>query len=887
MQLRTHVIWAVFQRNFRSYFAGPLGYLFIVVFVALGSFLAFNDDFFASNLASLAQLNKLFPVLLVLFVPAITMAAWSEERRNGTDELLFTLPATDFEIVLGKYLAVLGVYTVALLFSLSHVVVLQFLGGFDLGQIVATYIGYWVTGAALLACGMVASVLTNSVTVGYILGALLCAIPVFIDTLRPSSRLLQGLSVQSQFRDFGMGMLPLGGLLFFLSLTVFMLYLNLVLVSRRHWKGGPHGTAMGLHYLVRALALGVALVGLNVLASRATRRLDLTSEQLFSVSPATRAVLESIPADRPVQIEAFLSPEVPRELAQTRTSLVGMLRQLDVLGGDKLRVRIVSTEKFSDAADEAKNYGIEVQEVPTLVGGKYTRDDVYMGFVVKGSVDDEVIVPFLDKGTPVEDELTRAIRTVSAGSRKKVGVLKTDAQLMGGFDMQAFRSLPEWRIAQDLKKQYEVLTVSPEELATRTDLDVLLAVMPSSLGDPELDSLIKYVQDGYPTLIIDDPLPFFQPSLAPSQPKPRPGGNNPFGGGPPPQPKGDIGRLASALEIAWDPKIAVWDRYVAHPELREFFELNQLYSVVSVTPANRASFAFSKDSPATRSLQEMLLFYPGELRPTEGMTLKFVPLLRSSPASRTYRWEEFVQSGFMGMMGLINPPEKKSDKSLNSLVLAAQVTGDSKTNPGRKINVIFAADMDMLMDQFYLIRDREYQDLKLDNIAFVMNAIDDLAGDQAFIELRSRRPQHRTLTLVEERVKESREKEAAAAEEAETKAKKDLEEASAGLQKAIDAIEERTDLDPRQKQTMKRIAEENKTREYEVQKAQIENDKNKQIKALKNSTERDVNRITGFLRSLALLLPPIPALLLGLFVYVRRSLDERQGLNPDRIVDSK
>jgi ABC-2 type transport system permease protein len=220
-------------------------------------------------------------------------------------------------------------------------------------------------------------------------------------------------------------------------------------------------------------------------------------------------------------------------------------------------------------------------------------------------------------------------------------------------------------------------------------------------------------------------------------------------------------------------------------------------------------------------------------------------------------------------------------------VLAAQVTGDSKTNPGRKINVIFAADMDMLMDQFYLIRDREYQDLKLDNIAFVMNAIDDLAGDQAFIELRSRRPQHRTLTLVEERVKESREKEAAAAEEAETKAKKDLEEASAGLQKAIDAIEERTDLDPRQKQTMKRIAEENKTREYEVQKAQIENDKNKQIKALKNSTERDVNRITGFLRSLALLLPPIPALLLGLFVYVRRSLDERQGLNPDRIVDSK
>ncbi|MFM8583756.1 MAG: hypothetical protein ACKOFW_20010, partial [Planctomycetaceae bacterium] len=308
---------------------------------------------------------------------------------------------------------------------------------------------------------------------------------------------------------------------------------------------------------------------------------------------------------------------------------------------------------------------------------------------------------------------------------------------------------------------------------------------------------------------------------------------------------------------------------------------------VSITPANRAEQAFSKESPATRSLQEMLLFYPGELRPTEGMTLKFVPLLRSSPASRTYRWEEFVQTGFMGMMGLINPPDKNPAKDLRAPVMAARVTGDSRTSPGKKINVIFATDMDMLADQFYLIRDREYQDLKLDNIAFVMNAIDDLAGDQAFIELRSRRPQHRTLTLVEDRVKESREKEATAAELAEENAKTRLQEASAGLQKAIDAIEERTDLDPRQKQTMKRIAEENKTREYEVQKALIENDKNKKIKALKNSTERDVNRITGFLRSLALLLPPIPALLLGLFVYVRRSLDERQGLNPDRIVDTK
>src|SRR5262245_41417798 len=124
MKLRMNVINAVFKRNFLSYFSGVIGYLFIVAFVGLGSFLAFSPQFFANNLANLDQLNDWYPILLLAFVPAITMTAWSEERKLGTDELLSTLPASDLEILLGKYAAVLGVYTVALLFSLSHVLVL-------------------------------------------------------------------------------------------------------------------------------------------------------------------------------------------------------------------------------------------------------------------------------------------------------------------------------------------------------------------------------------------------------------------------------------------------------------------------------------------------------------------------------------------------------------------------------------------------------------------------------------------------------------------------------------------------------------------------------------------------------------------------------------------
>ncbi len=209
--LYKHAAFAVLKRNFVGYFSNPTGYVFLCLFVLLSSFAAFwPHEFFTANLANLDQLNLYLPGIMLVFIPAITMSIWSEERRQGTDELLLTLPAGDFDIVIGKYLAAAAIFTASLLFSqISNFTVLLSLamGDVDLGLFLTTYLGYWLTGLAMMSIGMVASFLTKNLTIGFILGLHLQHAPgVHEDGRRAAQQGESAVSVQRQSVAAGVGL---------------------------------------------------------------------------------------------------------------------------------------------------------------------------------------------------------------------------------------------------------------------------------------------------------------------------------------------------------------------------------------------------------------------------------------------------------------------------------------------------------------------------------------------------------------------------------------------------------------------------------------------------------------------------------------------------------
>ena len=229
----------IFKREFSSYFNSPIAFIYLTVFLALSSWL-FLKGFFVIGEASMRPYFGLIPWIFLFFVPAITMRLWAEEKKVGTMELLMTLPVTDTEAVLGKFLASFAFLGVSLALSLVLPVVVAALGDPDPGQIVGGYLGSILIGAAYLSIGLFISSLTENQIVAFIV-SVVAIFALFIlgedfvlfgvpDRIVP---LFSFLGLGGHFNSISRGVVDSRDLLYYLSVIGFFLYLNVKSIEAR------------------------------------------------------------------------------------------------------------------------------------------------------------------------------------------------------------------------------------------------------------------------------------------------------------------------------------------------------------------------------------------------------------------------------------------------------------------------------------------------------------------------------------------------------------------------------------------------------------------------------------------------------------------------------
>jgi ABC-2 type transport system permease protein len=739
-----------------------------------------------------------------------------------------------------------------------------------------------------------------------------------------------------QFRDFERGVVSLSGITYFVIIAIVMLYICMVLIGRRHWSGREEEKSMWLHYTARALGLVAVAIGLNlILAHHNLWWMDVTSDDLNEVRPRTVELIQKVRDNndiKSIKIDAYVSPQVPAEYAQQKLNFLSTLSELSSLSGGKINIDVHEVENFSNEASNAeKAYGIEPREVVTVDRGAHTKQEIYLGAAITAGLD-RVVIPFIDKGIPVEYELVRSVWTVAQPKRKKLGVVKTDVPLFGGFSMQG--QTPESKLVEELKKQYDVVEVEATK-PIKDKYDVLLAVQPSGLSPEAMGNFVAAVKSGQPTAIFEDPFPWPPGSevVGTAQPKRPQGGGmmGMFGGGGPPEPKGDISQLWKLLGVAMYGDEIVWQDYNPEKKMGNVL-LPEFVFIDADLSAQGTPHPFDPDDPISSGLRQVLFLWPGSFRPDGNTKLDFRKLAVTGRKTGTVGYKELEMGMRSGRMMDINRTTTQEP-----YILAAHITGNvtadadlhlsgkdaksaapakdgkaavddkskkdakakeddalaGKEPEKTKINVVLVADTDwILAPDIYRIREAGHDeddtinpDFKFQNIPFALNILDSLTGDKdaSFIDLRKHTRTHRTLKKIEEATEEQSTQALKDQADFYTEAKNKMETAKEELRKKIADLEGRTDLDPRAKD---QLLEREKMRLENGLTGQIttmQKDRDKKVKESERELAATIRGVQDRYKLLAVLLPPIPPILLAFFVFFHRRKAEQEGVDTRRL----
>ncbi len=497
---------AIFKREIMAYFNAPLAYVFAVVFLLVANGL-FMTTFFLAGLCDMRSFFQSLPFLMIVFVPALTMRLWAEERKTGTISLLYSLPCSSWALCLGKFGATFVFVLLTLASTFVIPVMLAFLGEPDWGPIIGGYLGSALLAAFLIALGQMISAFFEDQIVSFIIALLVGAVALLAGSDLVASSieswfpglggfLRLALGLIPHFSAFTKGVVSLENVLFFLSYTVLFLFLNVSTI-----EGYLRFFGRRNFYLGAAFLLGAALFFNASLANFRLPRLDLTEGKIYTVSPAARKVLEKL--EVPIRVTYYVSgkDQLPAPMKTIARDVADILAEFAALS-PKFTYRIVDPTKDPDLIPKLQEKGIVPFAVQTIEQDQVSVRRIYSALSISYLDKREEIIPQVmpDNLSTLEYDIISRIYKLTLPETPVVA-LKTPAPAATPFMMapqDAYRVLRELLEYQGFEVRGTPIT---REAGIPEEAKLLLLVEPGELNERQLYEIERFLARGRPVII--------------------------------------------------------------------------------------------------------------------------------------------------------------------------------------------------------------------------------------------------------------------------------------------------------------------------------------------------------------------------------------------------
>ena len=851
---------AVFKREFRAYFDSPVAYVFLTAFLVLAGFLTFGVAmFYERRQADLMPFFFWHPWVYLLLVPAATMGLWADERRNGTAELLLTLPVTVFEVLVGKFLAAWSFVGIGLALTFPVALTAGYLGSPDWGAVFCGYLGSFLLAGAAVAIGVFASTLSRSSVVGFVVSLALVFLLLIIGfdpvigavaswgVPTAITDAVASCSLLSHFESMQKGVVDFADVGYYFAMVVFMI------AAAKTVTDGRRGASKGVVGLVLVGAIAASSV---VILANLPLRCDMTAEKLYTLSKGSKAVLSQLTED--VTFKYYVSSssaEMPMALKTYASQVGNLLKEYERAGGGRLVVETYDPKPDSDAEEWAQRYGVEPQ-----TGGNPFGAGIYFGIVaVCGDREETLGVLSPRTESTLEYDLTRLVTRVAWPERPVVGVMTSLPDVLGGqmnpMMMQMGQRPPQgWAAFSELAKDYDVRTVEPDAEKIDDDVKTLVVVHPKNLSDKALYAIDQFVLRGGKLVACVDPFSIKDMQSSRSQ-------QNPMMG----QMGGDGPSTLGKLFDAWGVK---FEEGKISCDLEAATKLNNGQGGVESNPAflSLGKPNMDKGDLIVADLTNVMFPFAGAFSfEKKDMDLSFTPVITTSKDNSCAADKMALQYG--GMKDMV--PDGKER------ILAARLSGTFKTAFPKgpdgtndvskalaegKGNVMLFADSDFLADDFCVRMMRtpfgSIPQLINENLTLFSNVIEQFAGREELIGVRSRGASDRPFTVVNE---------------LEAEATKKWQAREAAFQEELQQTQQRLSALQKEKKGGERfiLSKEQQDEIVKLRKSQAET--RKQLKNVRKELTADIDSLGLRLKIINIALVPVLVVLFGLLRgYLRR-----------------